>query len=149
MGRWGGGGHRAASACSLRLSEVEEVAVQGAQAEARANARAEAGAEAGAGAGAGAGGGAEADDPEAEARDSEVAKRALVEMEEAAYRYLAQVLEQLTLTLTLTLTLLDQLTLTLLEQLTLPLTLTLILTSRRGCSRCSSSCPRRRPRRSS
>ena len=52
MGRWGGGGHRAASACSLRLSEVEEVAVQGAQAEARANARAEAGAEAGAGAGA-------------------------------------------------------------------------------------------------
>merc|ERR1740124_1502019 len=36
MGRWGGGGHRAASACSLRLSEVEEVAVQGAQAEARA-----------------------------------------------------------------------------------------------------------------
>ena len=91
MGSWGGGGHRAASACSLRLTEVEEIAVQGAQAEARAEARA----------GAGAGGGAEADDPEAQARDSEemardseLAKRALVEMEEAAYRYLAQGLQQ-------------------------------------------------------
>ena len=93
MGRWGGGGHPAASACSLRLSEVEEVAVQGAQAEARANARA--------GAEAGAEGRTEAADPEAQARDDEemarddeVAKRALVEMEEAAYRYLAQGLQQ-------------------------------------------------------
>jgi len=75
MGRWGGGGHRAASACSLRLSEVEEVAVQGAQAEARAE------------------GATEADDPEAQARDSELVKRALLEMEEAAYRYLAQGLQ--------------------------------------------------------
>lgn len=89
MGRWGGGGHPAASACSLRLSEVEEVAVQGAEAEARARARA--------GAGAGAEGGAEAEDAEeaeARARDSALAKRALVEMEEAAYRYLAQGLQQ-------------------------------------------------------
>ena len=89
MGRWGGGGHPAASACSLRLNEVEEVAVQGAEAEARARARA--------GAGAGAEGGAEAEDAEeaeARARDSALAKRALVEMEEAAYRYLAQGLQQ-------------------------------------------------------
>ena len=89
MGRWGGGGHPAASACSLRLSEVEEVAVQGAEAEARTRARA--------GAGAGAEGGAEAEEAEeaeARARDSALAKRALVEMEEAAYRYLAQGLQQ-------------------------------------------------------
>ena len=89
MGRWGGGGHPAASACSLRLSEVEEVAVQGAEAEARTRARA--------GAGVGAEGGAEAEEAEeveARARDSALAKRALVEMEEAAYRYLAQGLQQ-------------------------------------------------------
>ena len=89
MGRWGGGGHPAASACSLRLSEVEEVAVQGAEAEARTRARA------GAGAGAEGGAGAEeAEEAEARARDSALAKRALVEMEEAAYRYLAQGLQQ-------------------------------------------------------
>ena len=95
MGRWGGGGHPAASACSLRLNEVEEVAVQGAEAEARARARA--------GAGAGAEGGAEAEDAEeaeARARDSALAKRALVEMEEAAYRYLAQGLQQVLAQLT-------------------------------------------------
>ena len=64
MGRWGGGGHPAASACSLRLSEVEDVAVRGLQAE-----------------------GEDGDESAA------LVKQALQQMEEVAYKYLAQGLQ--------------------------------------------------------